>query len=219
MLKVQQYYGSFCLRLGAVCFGAGSLVFTGLQIAAELASSPSRAITPGMRLLLITAQMHFIFLNSKDMELARHGAFAKLGLMHMIATNISEWLQVCLLRTFFSLKEKICFILKSSAMQTNVYNIVELKALVEETRHEIDQLEHVYEGEDGILQRVLMDASPFLFPCTIEFNLICAVILFEMWRRVDESVKLKNENSTKSVHHLSIDCGSAHKWLLLHLKF
>lgn len=75
-------------------FGAGSLVFTGLQIGAEIASGPFRAITPGARLLLVTAQMHFIFLNSKSLNLAKHAALAKLGLMHMIATNLCEWLQV-----------------------------------------------------------------------------------------------------------------------------
>ncbi|XP_063988619.1 proton channel OtopLc-like isoform X2 [Diachasmimorpha longicaudata] len=176
-----QQYGSFCLRLGAIGFGAGSLVFTGLQIGAEIASAePFRAITPGARLLLVTAQMHFIFLNSKDLELAKHGALAKLGLMHMIATNICEWLQ----------------------------------ALVEETRHEISHLESkTTPNEEGILKNLLRDASPFLFPCTIEFSLICAVILYEMWKRVDRVVLVKSNPPTRSVHQLSIDCSNAHRGL------
>ncbi|XP_076642100.1 proton channel OtopLc [Halictus rubicundus] len=174
-----QQYGSFCLRLGAVGFGAGSLVFTGLQIGAEIASGPFRAITPGARLLLVTAQMHFIFLNSKSLKLSKHTALAKLGLMHMIATNLCEWLQ----------------------------------ALVEETQHEIEQLGHTHDGEDGILKSLLRDASPFLFPCTIEFSLICAVILFEMWKRVDEKTDAKGESSTRSSYHLSIDCSSSHRGL------
>ncbi|XP_008214404.2 proton channel OtopLc-like [Nasonia vitripennis] len=180
-----QQYGSFCLRLGTVGFGAGSLVFTGLQIGAELASGPIHAIIPATRLLLVTAQMHFIFLNSKDLVLTRHGALAKLGLMHLIATNICEWLQ----------------------------------ALVEETQYEIDQLEHdERDGDDGILRKLLRDASPFLFPCTIEFSLICAVILYEMWKRVDEhrwgdAESSSSQGTARSMHHLSIDCGSAHKGL------
>nr|XP_034171145.1 proton channel OtopLc-like [Osmia lignaria] len=174
-----QQYGSFCLRLGAVGFGAGSLVFTGLQIGAEIASGPFRAITPGARLLLVTAQMHFIFLNSESLSLSKHNALAKLGLMHMIATNLCEWLQ----------------------------------ALVEETQHEIDQLGHTHDDEDGILASLLRDASPFLFPCTIEFSLICAVILFEMWKRVDETIDSKNESPTRSSYHLSIDCSSSHRGL------
>ncbi|CAK9826085.1 Proton channel OtopLc [Anthophora retusa] len=174
-----QQYGSFCLRLGAVGFGAGSLVFTGLQIGAEIASGPFRAITPGARLLLVTAQMHFIFLNSKSLNLSKHTALAKLGLMHMIATNLCEWLQ----------------------------------ALVEETQHEIDQLGHTHDDDDGILKSLLRDASPFLFPCTIEFSLICAVILFEMWKRVGEKIDAKSESSTRSSYHLSIDCSSSHRGL------
>ncbi|XP_011303117.1 otopetrin-3 isoform X1 [Fopius arisanus] len=176
----RQQYGSFCLRLGAIGFGAGSLVFTGLQIGAEIASAvPFRAITPSARLLLVTAQMHFIFLNSKDLELTKHGPLAKLGLMHMIATNICEWLQ----------------------------------ALVEETRHEISHLESKPNTNDGLLRNLLRDASPFLFPCTIEFSLICAVILFEMWKRVDRLSVTKSNSPTRSVHHLSIDCSNAHRGL------
>ncbi|XP_053999400.1 proton channel OtopLc-like isoform X1 [Hylaeus anthracinus] len=174
-----QQYGSFCLRLGAVGFGAGSLVFTGLQIGAEIASGPFRAITPGARLLLVTAQMHFIFLNSKSLNLSKHTALAKLGLMHMIATNLCEWLQ----------------------------------ALVEETQHEIDQLGPTHDDEDGILKSLLRDASPFLFPCTIEFSLICAVILFEMWKRVNEKIDAKGETPTRSSYHLSIDCSNSHRGL------
>ncbi|XP_058796370.1 proton channel OtopLc-like [Phymastichus coffea] len=180
-----QQYGSFCLRLGTVGFGAGSLVFTGLQIGAELANGPIlRAVIPATRLLLVTAQMHFIFLNSKDMVLTRHEALAKLGLMHMIATNVCEWLQ----------------------------------ALVEETRYEIVQLEHARDEEvssgAGMLRKLLRDASPFLFPCTIEFSLICAVILFEMWKRVDErSTNSLATTCSRSVHQLSIDCASAHRGL------
>lgn len=85
------------------------------------------------------------------------------------------------------------------------------KALVEETQHEIDQLGYTHDDDDGILKSLLRDASPFLFPCTIEFSLICAVILFEMWKRVDEKIDAKSEIPTRSSYHLSIDCSSSHK--------
>ncbi|XP_024939722.1 uncharacterized protein LOC107266984 isoform X3 [Cephus cinctus] len=88
-----------------------------------------------------------------------------------------------------------------------------IRALVEETRHEIAQLEHSHEGDDGIFRTLLRNASPFLFPCTIEFSLICAVILFEMWKRVDERVPINRDVPTRALHHLSIDCSSAHRGL------
>lgn len=93
-----------------------------------------------------------------------------------------------------------------------------MQALVEETRYEIVQLEqHSGVGDhNGILRKLLRDASPFLFPCAIEFSLICAVILFEMWKRVDErstgeQTIVVGSSCNRSVHHLSIDCSSAHR--------
>lgn len=85
------------------------------------------------------------------------------------------------------------------------------KALVEETQHEIDQLGDTRDDDDGILKSLLRDASPFLFPCTIEFSLICAVILFEMWKRADERIDAKSETPARSSYHLSIDCSSSHR--------
>lgn len=85
------------------------------------------------------------------------------------------------------------------------------KALVEETQHEIDQLGDTHDDDDGILKSLLRDASPFLFPCTIEFSLICAVILFEMWKRADERIDAKSETPARSSYHLSIDCSSSHR--------
>lgn len=85
------------------------------------------------------------------------------------------------------------------------------KALVEETQHEIDQLGDTHDDDDGILKSLLRDASPFLFPCTIEFSLICAVILFEMWKRADERIDAKGETPARSSYHLSIDCSSSHR--------
>lgn len=41
--------------------------------------------------------------------------------------------------------------------------------------------------------QLVTNASPFLFPCTIEYSLICAVILFEIWKKV----KLQDLNEKK----------------------
>jgi hypothetical protein len=36
----------------------------------------------------------------------------------------------------------------------------------------------------NIMGSLVQNASPFLFPCTIEYSLICAVILYAMWKDV-----------------------------------
>lgn len=64
---------------------------------------------------------------------------------------------------------------------------------------------------------MVQNASPFLFPCTIEYSLICAVILYEMWKKVktipdiEKSRRSSVKPHTKSAHHFSVDCSGAHR--------
>lgn len=121
--------------------------------------------------------------------------------MHMIATNLCEWLWL----------------------------------LVEETKHEINHLsEHAnstnnteinqkFCPEGRLMGMLVTNSSPFLFPCTIEYSLICAVILFEMWKHItddshtnDEPKKKKKDPfaaSSSSGYHFTIDCTRSHKGL------
>lgn len=52
------------------------------------------ALTPIARMLLSIIQMQFIFLNTTDLDLGRHKVVSRFGLMHMVATNLCEWLYV-----------------------------------------------------------------------------------------------------------------------------
>lgn len=46
LVYIVDVVAGFCLRLDTMVFGSGSLVFTGLQIRAEIASGLFRAIIP-----------------------------------------------------------------------------------------------------------------------------------------------------------------------------
>ena len=37
---------------------------------------------------------------------------------------------------------------------------------------------------NNIMSKLLSDSGPFLFPCTIEYSLICAAVLFVMWKNI-----------------------------------
>lgn len=94
-------YGSFYLRVGAVAFGIGSMVYSGLEFGQyfELkgiagCQNVLIALTPAARIVLSIVQMQFIFLNTKEFEMSRHKVIARFGLMHMVATNLCEWLYV-----------------------------------------------------------------------------------------------------------------------------
>lgn len=144
------------------------MVYNGLEIGVYFevtdgCRSVLSAITPALRMALTLAQMQFMFLTNKDIESVSYKMIQRFGFMHMIATNLCEWLYV----------------------------------LVEETKHEIHHLEHSLSASNGthngteqlcirsnIMGALLQNASPFLFPCTIEYSLICGVIFYEMWKEV-----------------------------------
>lgn len=68
---------------------------------------------------------------------------------------------------------------------------------------------------------LVQDASPLLFPCAIEYSLICAAILYVMWKNVvghgRDSERRYSTNPTaagrRSRHHYSVDCAKANKGL------
>lgn len=69
----------------------------------------------------------------------------------------------------------------------------------------------------NIMGSLVQNASPFLFPCTIEYSLICAVILFEMWKQTIASAHSKQAKRNRKIsttdrnaHHFSVDCSRAH---------
>lgn len=221
-------YGSFYLRLGGIAFGIGSMVYSGLELGeyfemTDKCRNVLSVITPGLRMALTLAQMQFMFLTNKDIESGTFKLVQRFGFMHMIATNLCEWLYV----------------------------------LVEETKHEIHHLEHTILLQSNnashatdtfpcrranIMGALLQNAAPFLFPCTIEYSLICAVILYEMWKEVkctpEDFEKKFNKSRNNSVtpekilqqfagmlgvsslqgsktalHHFSVDCSHAHRGL------
>lgn len=80
----------------------------------------------------------------------------------------------------------------------------------------------------NIMGSLVQNASPFLFPCTIEYSLVCACILFEMWKTVksipniNKARKSSLKNATTHGHghghahggtpyHFSIDCSKAQR--------
>jgi hypothetical protein len=67
---------------------------------------------------------------------------------------------------------------------------------------------------------LVQDASPLLFPCAIEYSLICAAILYVMWKNVaagryDDDRRSSNSPTIarRSRHHYSVDCAKANKGL------
>lgn len=73
----------------------------------------------------------------------------------------------------------------------------------------------------NIMGSLVQNAAQFLFPCTIEYSLICAVILFEMWKKIKDlrTIERSRRNSRRvlgkpaatSGAQLSVDCSSVNR--------
>ncbi|KAK9508456.1 hypothetical protein O3M35_006010 [Rhynocoris fuscipes] len=167
-------YGSFYLRLGAIGFGVGSMVYSGLEFGQvlELKDSAecrmwSAIASPLFRMALTIGQMQFIFLNSQNVDMCSYSVISRFGLMHMIATNLCEWLNVIVQET----KHEIAHF-HDTHNQSISDTETNWSSVASECRH------------TNVMSSLVEDSAPILYPCTIEYSLICAVIMYQMWQDV-----------------------------------
>ncbi|GAB1865838.1 Otopetrin-2 [Camponotus japonicus] len=237
-----QHYGSFYLRMGAVAFGIGSMIYSGLEFGQyfELEQNTKchnimLALTPATRMAFIFIQMYFIFLNNEQMKVHRHRVVARFGLMHMIGTNLSVWLNVLVQET----KHEILTFYNPENNSLKISHRLGSKGGLHLGSHThshhgehvrlprgLKGPHHIFEcRRTNIMGSLVQDASPFLFPCTIEYSLICAAILYVMWKNISKigftqpttppGSRHHAHAYRKSPHHYSVDCARAHKGLFV----
>lgn len=87
-------HGSFFLRVGAIAFGLGTMIYTGLEFGSFFEipfTSPChqilRGVNPLLQMIFTFMQMYFIFMNAR-LNIHRFKVLARFGLMHIVATNI-----------------------------------------------------------------------------------------------------------------------------------
>ncbi|XP_048777253.2 proton channel OtopLc-like [Ostrea edulis] len=212
--------GSFYLRLGAVGFGIGSMIQSGLHFGelfdtnTDPPSHPCKSIAQGARpiihLIFTFIQLYFVFLNSK-MCIHRYKTVARFGLMHMLATNLCVWAQNIVqetLREIRHLSETKTDINSTTDHEKGSFFIRNL------TRH------HLGCHMNSLMTDVVETSSSYLYPCTIEYSLICAGILYVMWRnigkrgQVSEEVTSDEDSKAKS-HRMTVDCSRSSRGLFL----
>lgn len=190
------------------------------------------AVTPLTRMLFIFIQMYFIFLNNEQINVYCYRGYrviARFGLQHMIGTNLSVWFSVLVQET----KHTILTFYNPENQTLRISHRLGNKGIMVPILHgaTADHLRYprglkgphnIFEcRRTNIIGTLVQDASPFLFPCTIEYSLICAAILYVMWRNVCRPIpepRVKVESllqSKRSPHHYSVDCARAHKGLFL----
>ena len=90
-------------------FGIGSIIYVGIEMGGlfTLGLHSNKLVTcgdvfnilrPSLQIIFIFMQMHFIFLNHK-MNVFRRQLVSRLGLMHLLVTNLCVWLRALIIET------------------------------------------------------------------------------------------------------------------------
>uniref|UniRef100_A0A914XHC9 Uncharacterized protein n=1 Tax=Plectus sambesii TaxID=2011161 RepID=A0A914XHC9_9BILA len=165
--------GSLYLRLGCIAFGIFGVVYYGLNILlcsfgwgkehGNDCNGYTIAIS-SLSVCFIFVQMHFIFSNSK---MTIHGSknIARLGLMHLVAANIWTWIRYILIEEQTTHEEI------GHANWNNTHD--------NRTMDEYDK-----ETQCHGVECVLGGFSEFMYTCVVEYSLICAGVMFVVWKNV-----------------------------------
>jgi len=95
----EKSHGSMMLRIGAIAFGLGTLIYTGLELVHFFEINPEcenyyilKGINPVLHMLFTFMQMYFLFMHAR-MNIQKNKIIGKFGLMHMLATNCCIWIR------------------------------------------------------------------------------------------------------------------------------
>lgn len=185
-------HGSLFLRIGAIAFGLGTMVYNGLEFGSffEIPStSPCYSvllgINPVLQMVFTFAQMYFIFMNAR-LNIHKFKVIARFGLMHVVATNICVWIRTLGRETLQEINEHHLRNGRGSTLEEL------LLPLRENTTSR--NLSNPCEKQD-IMGTIVSDSSPFLYPFIVEYSLISAAVLYVMWKNIGKDPVYHVENS------------------------
>jgi len=170
------------------------------------------ALTPTVRMIFTFMQMYFIFLNSKmavsKVSLAKQfGLMHMIGTNLCVWLNVLVQETKHEILNFYNPDNKTISFRYEKAHKAYL-NIPDdstsndlastndpMHEFYSSTNPDLDDEIHgrfrrglkgphsMYEcGRNNIMGSIVQDAAPFLFPCTIEYSLICAAICYVMWK-------------------------------------
>ncbi|PSN55343.1 hypothetical protein C0J52_01831 [Blattella germanica] len=219
---------SFYLRVGALAFGLGTLVFNGLEMAMHSMMEGACLndvvfVHPVLHGLFTFLQMHFLFVNSQVL-VEKFGLAARFGFMHLAATNLALWVRLIV---WESGNEWTYFVHLSQS--SNVSSYYAYRPISDS---HISQVVALHEClNTNSLGQLWTSSMPFLYPFIVQFSLIAAAVTYVMGQNVGRGRMFLKQKKLTSAHSKgctmasvgdhslrstwSVDCGGASKGLFL----
>ncbi|XP_065313392.1 proton channel OtopLc-like isoform X2 [Gordionus sp. m RMFG-2023] len=191
-------------------FGGGSMIYSGLQFSEFFDSNFSAkcldilgGLVPAMNLLFTFIQTYFIFSHSK-ICIHKYKTLARFGLMHVVATNLCVWIITLVRQTIEEIEWYHHEIESKPKSHANTTEFVARKFL-----------DCQKSKKDIIMSKIVEDAGPFLYPCTIEYSLICAAISYVMWKNI--GIVPRFRKSRRARNSYTVNCEGASRGLFMGL--
>ncbi|XP_076368324.1 proton channel OtopLc-like isoform X2 [Tachypleus tridentatus] len=182
-------HGSLFLRIGAIAFGLGTMVYNGLEFGQFFEipqTSPCYSvllgINPVLHMIFTFAQMYFIFVNAR-INIHKFKMIARFGLMHMVATNLCIWIRTLGKETLHEVARNLLKRGHGGLLEEFMMPFRELNN---------SNISNPCQKED-ILGNIVASSSPFLYPFIVEYSLIGAAVLYVMWKNVGKDPVFQGE--------------------------
>nr|XP_042899884.1 proton channel OtopLc isoform X1 [Parasteatoda tepidariorum] len=219
-------HGSLFLRIGAIAFGLGTMVYNGLEFGSFFEVPPSSlcynvflGLNPILQMIFTFAQMYFIFVNAR-LNIQKFKVVARFGLMHIIATNLCVWIRTVGKEALEAIAENQ----RESGLGSSLEELILPFRVTEEHNNTTLNLSNPCQKQN-IMGSIVSDASPFLYPFIVEYSLIAAAVLYVMWKnighnpmfRIEQSAEdaLSRTSSSQSFHR--VNCAGSSRGLFLGL--
>ncbi|XP_050315032.1 proton channel OtopLc-like isoform X16 [Anthonomus grandis grandis] len=225
-------HGSFFLRIGAIAFGLGTMIYNGLEFGVFFEipfNSPCymilRGVNPVLQMIFTFMQMYFIFMNSR-LNIHRFKVVARFGLMHVVATNLCVWIRTLVLEYIKEITIYHRDLLNGTSVSptnTAPFAVVDEPEVVDNfAANSSEMLEDIqpealinynyfmrnisYEndscGRINIMGTIVQDSAPYLFPFIIEYSLIGAAVIYCMWKHIGRNPRYVTQEDLE--HRLEI---------------
>ncbi|UJR11890.1 hypothetical protein I4U23_016068 [Adineta vaga] len=215
--------GGLYTRIGIGIFCLGTVIHSALSILSNLENHLCirwiSVIDNSSRLLFSFIQFFFIFKHS-NLIIRSHQSSARLAIMHIVVTNLCVWFRMVVVETksqILEMREHGVGLAQHSSTVNHLTNANQ--SIIYPSRHllsfnrECFKLRATGLPISTFIYEGYMRLTPILYPCTIEFSLMCLTLFCLIWKNIDKIFlrKISDNASTKNV--FLVNCHASSKGL------
>ncbi|CAF1342487.1 unnamed protein product, partial [Rotaria sordida] len=218
--------GGLYTRVGIGIFCLGTVIHSSLSILSNLENRScirwTTVIDDFSRLLFSLIQFFFIFKHS-NLIIRTHENVARLAVIHIVVTNLCVWFRMVAIETNSQIAEingHEMIVAQHSSTASHFNNgsqdAINLLHRLPIFHSECSNL--FANGTLPVTTVILegyMRLKPLLYPCTIEFSLMCLTLFFLIWENIGKTFthNISDKESTKNV--FMVNCHASIKGLFV----